>query len=95
MTDQDAIHIALGSRPAFEVSDEFQTPVAQKRVIELVEPHSLRDEPPGPGPVRDLVAWVVRLHSGVLWVEFAIEDATRKVVRFRRSRSAALYQARE
>lgn len=93
MTEEEAIRIALGSRPAFQVSDAFVGRKAEKRIIEVVEDRQpVRDAMPEPGPVRDVVAWVVRLWHEIVWAEFAIEDATGKVVRFRRSRGAVLQE---
>ena len=42
--------------------------------------------PPPPGPVRDVVAWIVSLTHQSKIVEFAIDDAIGEVVRIMRSR---------
>lgn len=89
MTETEARQVALASRPAFGVSEDYAVVSAEKRIIELVENgQPVRDELPGPGPIREVLAWVVQTGHDVVWAEFAIEDATRKVVRFRRSRGA-------
>ena len=91
MTEMEARQIALASRPAFGVSQDYAAISAEKRIIELVENgQPVRDELPRPGPVRDVVAWIVQTGHDAVWAEFAIDDATQKVVRFRRSRGAAL-----
>ena len=89
MTEQQAVQIALSARPEFEVPSDFEPITAEKRIIEIVDGQPVRDELPEPGPVRDTVAWVVRLGLDVLWAEFAVEDTTGAVVRIRRSRGAA------
>jgi hypothetical protein len=85
MTAAEAIDIALKARPKWEVLPEFQPGTAEKRIVEIVKGAPV-DQMPGPGPVRDLVAWVVQLVFEDAWVEFAIEDQGGEIIRFRRSR---------
>ncbi len=89
MTVEEVRTIALGARGQFDVSNDFTFRRAQKRIIELVDDgQPVQDQLPAPGRVRDGVAWVVTLGVEVAEVEFAIDDSTGKVVRFRRSRSS-------
>ena len=96
MNEQKAISIAMAARSRFGVTDTFVPRSAEKRIIELVEDgHPVDDRMPEPGPVRDTVAWVVTLRDGdVAETEFAVEDATEQIVRFRRSRTAAVKLSR-
>jgi len=89
MTEEEAKNIALTARAKFEVPGDFTFRRAEKRIIELVDDgQPVRDALPSPGKVRDVVAWIVTLGFDVAEVEFAIDDRTGDVVRFRRSRSA-------
>jgi hypothetical protein len=89
MTEEQAQNIALTARSKFDVPDDFTFRRAEKRIIELVDDgQPIRDALPSPGMVRDVVAWVVTLGFDVAEVEFAVDDATGEIVRFRRSRSS-------
>lgn len=92
MDQLSAIEIARASRPRFEVPPEFHAATAEKRLIEVVnDGQPVRDALPLAGPVRDALAWVVTLSHDASTVEFAIDDASGNVLRFRRSRSAMPY----
>lgn len=86
MTEAEAIQIALRSRERFGLSDAFVTRRCERRIIELVEGQPVEDPVPPPGPVYDLVAWVVTLAHGAVEVELAIDDSRAQVVRLRRYR---------
>ncbi|MCC6425499.1 MAG: hypothetical protein IT435_01630 [Phycisphaerales bacterium] len=91
MTEMQAIQKAMDSRAQFGVPTSFAPMEAQKRYIELVrDGQKVTTKAPAPGPVRDLIAWVITLTHDARTVEFAIEDSTAEVVRFTPSRSAAL-----
>lgn len=92
MEQQEAIQSALNARRRFQVPDEFDAGVAEKRIIEIVDDgRPVRDELPASGPVRDIIAWIVTLvHEGSS-VEFAVDDKSGEIVRFHRSRSALSY----
>lgn len=85
MTSTEAIQIALRARATFDVPPDFQPGTAERRIIEVV-PAAPVDKLPDPGPVRDVIAWVVQLFAGESWTEFAVSEKTGNVVRFRRSR---------
>ena len=60
-------------------------------IIEIVAGHRPdRDEPPEPGPVADRIAWLVTFMMDPWTTEFAVDDRTGAILRFRRSRDAAL-----
>jgi hypothetical protein len=89
MNAQEAIAVAQAAAPAFGVPGSYRPASSELRIIELVQGAPLRDELPPPGPVFDRLAWLVRFAVDILWVELAIDDQTREVLRVRRSRSAA------
>jgi hypothetical protein len=88
MNREQAIVIAESSRGTFRVPAELKLRGAQKVIIELVEGETrvVVDQPPEPGPVYDLVAWVVVFSGGYSSFQMTIDDATGRVVRVRRSR---------
>ena len=91
MTADEAIKQAVRARPDFDVPHTYQAVDAEKRIIELVEPiRPVRDEMPKPGKTRDVVAWVVTLEHEAAKVWFAVHDDNGEIVRFRKSRNAAL-----
>jgi hypothetical protein len=95
MTANEAMRIALQARSRFGVGEGFTPRGTERRIIELVgSARPVVDAPPTEGPVRDTVAWVVTLGEDVAEVELAIDEATGEVVRFRRSRGAAVTASR-
>lgn len=94
MTEQEAAQAALGARQQYGVPATYKVKSAEKRIVELVaDNQAVQRELPGPGPARDVVAWVVRLGAGPGWVDFTLEDATGKVVRVLQSRGAVTSEA--
>jgi len=92
MNEERAIRIATEARRAWRVPDNLALVSAQQRIIEVVEPiRPAPEQPPGPGPVRDLIAWIVAFGSGGVAVEFSIDDATEAIVRVRRSAGAPMF----
>jgi len=91
MTAAEAIRVAMDARPGFDVPDSFQPLTAEKRIVELVEPtQPVRDQMPKPGRTRDVIAWVVTLGAEAAEVWFTVRDSSGDIVRFHKSRNAAL-----
>ena len=91
MTADEAIKLAMDARPEFAVADSFRALSAEKRIVELVEPiQPVRDQMPKPGRTRDAVAWVVTLGAEAAEVWVTVHDASGDIVRFHKSRNAAL-----
>lgn len=85
MTAEEATSIAMKARPAWDVTPEFRPGTAERRIVEIVKGAPV-DKLPGPGLVRDMTAWVVQLIHEEAWAEFAVEEQSREIIRFRRSR---------
>ncbi len=82
MTRDQAVAAANAAREDKLVPEGAQVGSAERHYIELGEGPVEK-----PSPVRDVLVWLVRyVFSGGRWVELAVEDATAKVVRVRRSR---------
>lgn len=91
MNEPQAIEKAMESRASLGVPLAFKPMASEKRIIELVrDGQKVATRAPSPGPVRDLVAWVVTLVHEARTVEIAIDDQTGEVVRYSPSRGAAL-----
>ena len=89
MTQHQAVAIAFAACPQFEVPDSCSFTGAEKRIIEIVAHGGpVRDEAPPPGPVLDRVAWVVTFGLEAWSAEFAVDDQTGAILRFRRSRGS-------
>ena len=90
MTQEQAISVAMNARGSFQVPLSFALQHAEKRIIQLVDNgqpgQPVVDQLPGPGPTRDVIAWVVTVGHDGSSAEFAIDDASTRVIRFRRSR---------
>ncbi len=89
MNNREAIAVAQAAAPEFGIPGDYQPTSVELRIVELVAGAPLADQLPPPGPVFDRKAWVVKLSAGILWVELTVDDDTARIVRFRRSRSAA------
>jgi hypothetical protein len=91
MTEDQAVRIALDARRLYGVPDSFQFWQARYCIIEIVVAHRPDSaEAPQPGPVLDRVAWLVTFMMDPWTVEFAVDDRTGQILRFRRSRNAAV-----
>ena len=91
MTRDQAIRIASDARRLYDVPDSFEYWHAKYCIIEIVAGRRpVRDEPPEPGPVADRIAWLVTFMMDPWTTEFAVDDRTGAILRFRRSRDAAL-----
>ena len=89
MTREDSIRTAAGLAASYRIPPEYVPRLADLRIVEIVANQPVADALPGPGPVIDRIAWVVRFEAGNLWVELTLDDQTRKVIRYRRSRGTA------
>lgn len=89
MNATEAVATAEAAAVEFGLPPDYQAQSSELRIVELVAGAPIRDELPPPGPVFDRKAWVVRFASGILWVELTVDDETARIVRVRRSRSAA------
>lgn len=89
MNAREAVAVAEAAAPEFGVPASYAAQGAELRIVELVAGAPIRDELPPPGPVFDRKAWVVQFAAGILWVELTVDDDTARIVRVRRSRSAA------
>lgn len=81
MDRNSAVAIANRSRGEFNVPQEFTVLSAEQRIIELT-PGPGRE----PGPVRDLLVWVVRFALKSFWIDLAVDDIQGVVVRREQSR---------
>lgn len=91
MNEPQAIEKAMDARASLGVPLNFKPMAAEKRIIELVrDGQKVTTRAPSPGPIRDLVAWVITLVHEARTVEIAVDDQTGDVVRYSPSRSAAL-----
>jgi hypothetical protein len=81
MTESDAIRRAEAGREAAGVQPGAAVSWAVRRFVEVAV-----GDPNAPGPVRDLLAWIVRFGNGRAWVDLAVDDRTGAIVRVERSR---------
>ncbi len=89
MNAREAVATAEAAAPEFNVPADYAPQDVELRIVELVAGAPIVDELPPPGAVFDRKAWVVKFASGNLWVELTVDDDTARIVRVRRSRSAA------
>lgn len=80
MTEAQARERAESLRDEARVPAGYQPAGAIQTIIELT------DSPHGPSPTRDCLAWVVRYLDGNAWMDLAIDDRDRTLVRVTRSR---------
>jgi hypothetical protein len=87
VTREQALAAAERARLELGVETGLSLASAEQRIIRLVEGETARvaDVPPLPGPTYDLVAWVVTFARGASMVEVALDDATGRAVRVRRT----------
>ena len=81
MTESEARAIAEAQREACAVPADWAIAHAERRIIELLE------APPPDARVRDAVVWILRFESGLGWLELAVDEKTRTVVRVERGRA--------
>jgi hypothetical protein len=89
MTQEYAIAIASAARPQFGVPDTSRLSSTDRRIIEVVAGGPVRDGPPQPGPVLDRVAWIVKFAMEAGAAEFAVDEQTGSIIRFRHFRGSA------
>ena len=86
MNEAEAVAIADQARSVHNVPLHFIPVAVKKKIIELVDSDQASvEETPGPGPVRDVVAWLVTFGESAEGAELAIDDKTGKVVRVLRT----------
>lgn len=81
MDQNSAVQIAQQNREQFNVAPNFSVTAAERRVIEITQGPNT-----APGPVRDVLVWVVRFAFKSFWVELAVDDARGVIVRREQSR---------
>jgi len=81
MSEAEARRIAEAAREAHKVPPAARATAAERRYIELAGP-----DPGVPGPVRDVLVWIVHFEHEGRWVELAVDDRAGEVVRVERSR---------
>jgi len=81
MTENEARAIAEAQREACQVPADYAIESAERRIIELL------DAPPPDARVRDAVVWIVRFERGLGWLELAVDEKARTVVRVERGRA--------
>jgi hypothetical protein len=91
MTQGQAVQVAAQARPEYGVAGDYRFTTAELCILEVVWGHMPKsDALPPPGPVVDRVAWIVTFMMDPWTIDFAVDDATGLILRFRRSRGAAL-----
>lgn len=86
MTQEEAIVIASSARHRFNVPAGLQPTPPERWIIELVPGSVPDDSEAKAGPTLDRVAWLVKFSDGPWWVELAVDDETREILRVRRGR---------
>lgn len=86
MNEEDAVIAAIAARDRAGISSDFVPGVVERRFIEVVGGNPVDGRPMKPGPVRDVLAFVVTLSHEVAFVEIAIDSASGEAVRILRSR---------
>lgn len=86
MTQDDAISMATAALGRFDVPADFKAQGAQQSIIEVVAGAPVDERPEQPGPVRDVLAWLVMFSKELMFVEIAVDDNSGEIVRVVRSR---------
>lgn len=86
MTEDQAIASVNATRAANDIPPDFTVKSAEQRIIEVVEGAEIEGRAEQPGPIRDVLVWVVSLTHRQFFIQIAIEDATGTPVRILRSR---------
>ena len=88
LNENQAVALALRAASRLGVAQGFQPRAVERRIIEIaMDGQPVMDRLPGPGPVRDVAAYLVTLGLDASEVEMAIDASNGDVVRFRRSRA--------
>jgi hypothetical protein len=83
MDRPEARDIAQGARAQHGVPAEAEPGSVIRQFIEVAG-----DDPEIAGPVRDVLAWIVRFEFEDSWVDLAVADESGEIVRVKWSRGA-------
>ena len=86
MTADEAVRLAVSAGPSVGTPADYVPARPRLMWIEVAPGASIHQPPPAPAPLRDVLAWLVRLSDGFGWIEIAVGDSDGRIVRVRRSR---------